>query len=62
MYVKISELSYLYAILNDINRVDYSKGIEISCNPMKDSLLISLNYEDYVRLNDVGAFSFLISL
>lgn len=60
MYVRRSELEYLYKILKDTNV--FKEQIDISAVPFVDSLMVSIDYDNYVRLDDAGVFSVLISL
>ena len=60
MYIRRSELEYLYNVIKDID--SFKTQIDMSATPFNDSIMVSINYEDYTRLNDASVFCYLISL
>ena len=59
-YIKPKELEYLNKILKDYNNL--IEPIEISFNPMNDSVMVSLLSDDFIGLSDRDTFATLISL
>ena len=59
-YVKQKDLEYLNNILKDYNNLE--EMLEISFNPRKDSVMVSISIDDYIRLSDLETFATLISL
>ena len=59
-YVKQEKLEYLNSILKDYNNL--IEPIEISFNPMNDSVMVSLLIDDFIGLSDRDSFATLISL
>lgn len=59
-YIKQDKLEYLNKILKDYNNL--IEPIEISFNPMSDSVMVSLLSDDFIGLIDRDAFATLISL
>ena len=61
MYVHIDELDFLNHILNG-NVKDIENKISISSIPFKDSYLVDMIYDDFIRLKDNDTFRLLISI
>ena len=59
-YIRQEKLEYLNNILKDYNNL--IEPIEISFNPMNDSVMVSLLIDDFIGLSDRDAFATLISL
>jgi len=59
-YIKQDKLEYLNKILKDYNNL--IEPIEISFNPMSDSVMVSLLSDDFIGLIDRDTFATLISL
>ena len=59
-YIRYNSLEYLNKILKDYNNI--IEPIEISFNPMKDSVMVSLLSEDFIGISDRDGFANLISL
>jgi len=60
IYVRTSDLEYLHKVIKDIDAL--KEPIDASSSPLIGSLMVSIDYDDYVRLNDLHVFSILISL
>jgi|TARA_R110000782_G_scaffold1387_7_gene5426 hypothetical protein len=59
-YIRQEKLEYLNNILKDYNNL--IEPIEISFNPMNDSVMVSLLSDDFIGLSDRDTFATLISL
>jgi hypothetical protein len=59
-YIRQEKLEYLNSILKDYNNL--TEPIEISFNPMNDSVMVSLSSDDFIGLSDRDTFATLISL
>lgn len=60
-YVHVEELEYLNKIINGKIEADEYQ-ISIAQSYFDNSQLVSISYEDFVRLNDNNTFTTLISL
>ena len=58
-YIRQEKLKYLNSILKDYNNL--IEPIEISFNPMNDSVKVSLLSDDFIGLSDRDTFATLIS-
>ena len=59
-YIKQKDIEYLTNVLKDYNNL--IEPIEISFNPMSDSVMVSLLSDDFIGLIDRDTFATLISL
>jgi len=59
-YILVKDVEYLNNVLTDYNNLNES--LQVSFNSMKDSVMISLPVDEYIALNDRGAFATLLSL
>lgn len=59
-YVRHEKLEYLNKLLKDYNNL--IEPIEISFNPMNDSVMVSISIDDFIGLSDRDVFATLISL
>jgi len=59
-YIRQVKLEYLNNVLKDYNNL--KEPIEISFNPMNDSIMVSLLADVFIGLSDREAFATLISL
>jgi hypothetical protein len=61
VYVHIDELDFINQMLNG-NTNDIENKISISSVPFKDSYLVDMTYDDFIRLKDNDTFRLLISI
>jgi|TARA_B110000285_G_scaffold60317_1_gene69214 hypothetical protein len=59
-YVRHEKLEYLNKLLKDYNNL--IEPIDISFNPMNDSVMVSISIDDFIGLSDRDVFATLISL
>ena len=59
-YVRHEKLEYLNKLLKDYNNL--IEPIEISFNPMNDSVMVSISIDDFIGLSDRDVFATLTSL
>jgi len=59
-YVRQEKLEYLNMVLKDYNNL--IEPVEVSFNPMNESVMVSLLIDDFIGLSDRDAFATLISL
>lgn len=59
-YIRHEKLEYLNKILKNYDNLE--ETIDMSFNPMQDSMMVSLSFDDFINLSDNNVFSKLISL
>tara|TARA_B110000091_G_scaffold176173_1_gene190900 strand:- start:3380 stop:3574 length:195 start_codon:yes stop_codon:yes gene_type:complete len=59
-YVRHEKLEYLNKLLKDYNNL--IEPIDISFNPMNESVMVSISIDDFIGLSDRDVFATLISL
>ena len=61
-YIDVSDLEYLNKILLDSNNINETPITIFNKPTNKGSFMVSVPYDEYVKLNDIGLFVGLISL